>query len=107
MSWLWDAPPDEVEMLREWDRARRALTPPEPPTEDAALTEALAAVCRQRRVKASAVLGAGKTHSVAAARRDLYVRLHELGWSVTEIGLAVGRNHSTVSHGLKQARRAA
>lgn len=41
----------------------------------------------------------------SAARRRLYVALRDRGWSLQRIGQGVGRDHSSVAHGIEVARR--
>lgn len=40
---------------------------------------------------------------VSDARQDVYLALRELGWSLPRIGKAMGRDHTTVIHGIAMA----
>lgn len=51
-------------------------------------------------VTADAVLGRDRKRRVAHARFEVMRRLRADGWSLTQIGRALGRHHTTVLHGL-------
>ena len=38
-------------------------------------------------------------------RQEIYRRLRLRGWTLTQIGRALGRNHATILHGINQAER--
>ena len=46
------------------------------------------------------------SRQVAHARQEMFRRLHDRhGWSLSRIGRCVGRDHTTVLHGVRQARK--
>lgn len=63
--------------------------------------DACAQAGQQHDVDASEIRGRSKYREVMAARRTAYRILADRGWSVSRIGRAFGRDHSTISHGLK------
>ena len=67
------------------------------------LLEILDTVCNQRGVTRDELCGRGRTHAVAAARHELwwFMRHHpDRGYSYSEIGRIVGRDHATILHGV-------
>jgi chromosomal replication initiation ATPase DnaA len=40
--------------------------------------------------------------SIAAARRELYVALFRDGFSISEVGTILGKDHTTVIHGMRK-----
>lgn len=40
---------------------------------------------------------------IVAARQEAYLRLRQAGFSLSLIGLLMGRDHSTVIHGIRRA----
>lgn len=62
-------------------------------------------VARERGVTLADLLGRRRTPRVAAARHELYSLLYGLGYSSTEIGRAVDRDHATVLHGISVRER--
>jgi len=49
------------------------------------------------------LIGAQRHRGVVRARWAVMVALHRRGWSTVQIGRLMGRDHTTVMHGLKQA----
>ncbi len=60
------------------------------------LLELVEGIAKANHVTADAVLGRGRTLSVARARRAVCVALRGLGYSYVEVGQLVGRDHTTV-----------
>ena len=55
-------------------------------------------------VTAAEIKGRSRLGHVVAARQDVFLELREAGWSFPRIGMAMGRDHSTVMHGVARAR---
>jgi chromosomal replication initiation ATPase DnaA len=51
------------------------------------------------------VIGSIKEQRIVLARQAVMFALHAAGFSSTQIGKALGREHTTVLHGIKAARR--
>lgn len=51
------------------------------------------------------VLGRSRKPVYAAARREVYRRLHDAGWNFSEIGRRMGVHHTSVLHGLGRLSR--
>ena len=49
------------------------------------------------------IKGRSRLGPVVAARQDVFLALREAGWSFPRIGRAMGRDHSTVMHGVAVA----
>lgn len=45
-----------------------------------------------------------RNRRAAHARQDVWLDLHEAGWTLKEIAAPFGRDHTTVMHGIKAAR---
>lgn len=54
-------------------------------------------------VKQSRIYGTCRTTRVVSIRWAIFIVLRRLGWSLTEIGDAFGKDHATVLHGLPKA----
>ena len=54
-------------------------------------------------VTVAEIKGRSRLGHVVAARQDAFLALREAGWSFPRIGRAMGRNHSTVLHGVAVA----
>lgn len=61
-----------------------------------------AVISEQTGVAVEAILGRGRTKSVAAARRQLMARLWGAGLSLKEVGLVLGMHHTSVMSGLRK-----
>lgn len=57
-------------------------------------------------VTLGAIFSTGRKAAVVAARREIWKRLRDRGWSLTRIGEATGFDHSTVYYGISEAARA-
>lgn len=68
------------------------------------LDELLTMAAADNDVTADEILGRGRARDVTAARFQVYWVLRQSGWSYPAIGRALGRDHSTVRHGVEQAR---
>ena len=68
---------------------------------------AFARICSEFEVSHAELVAQGRTDRVRIARNELMRRLYnEHGWSLKEIGLALGsRNHSTIIHGARSAEK--
>ena len=55
-------------------------------------------------VTVAEIKGRSRLGPAAAARQDVFLALREAGWSFPRIGRAMGRDHSTVMHGVARAR---
>ncbi len=53
------------------------------------------------------ILGKSKFGPLVKVRRKCVVMLHEKGYSTTEIGRIMKRDHSTICHALQKSREAA
>ena len=58
-------------------------------------------VARESHVAAPLILGRGRQWEVATARQCLYCILYNQGWTLTQIGRALGRDHGAVHHGVR------
>ena len=76
---------------------------PKPLTDEQkrAFPEALKEVSELHSVPQKLIVGRSREKWIVAARQELMRRLHELGWSSTQIGEKLSRDHATVLHGLK------
>ena len=54
-------------------------------------------------VTVAEIKGRSRLGRAAAARQDVFLALREAGWSFPRIGRAMGRDHSTVMHGVAVA----
>ena len=50
------------------------------------------------------ILGKGKTKALVKVRRKCVVMLREKGYSTTEIGRIMNRDHSTIIHSLQKSK---
>ena len=62
----------------------------------AAFCELMDEVCARHLVTPEEMLGRRRTADVVAARRDLVVKARAVGMSYPAIGVALGRDHSTI-----------
>lgn len=53
-------------------------------------------------VSVEAMLGRSRVARVSDARQRLWAALWRAGWSIGEIGRTLGRDHTTVMHGLRR-----
>lgn len=51
------------------------------------------------------VCGRGRTKTVAATRRAIWIDMRDMGLSLTEIGRLFGRHHTSILQGVNEARR--
>lgn len=65
------------------------------------LLDHVKAVVKEHHVLLDEVLGRARTAQVAAARRECWIHMKELGFSYPEIGRIWNRDHSTVMHAIK------
>jgi chromosomal replication initiation ATPase DnaA len=56
---------------------------------------------RKLDVEPSGILGSERSDTFALARRDLYLALWRLGYSIADVGRILGKHHTTVIHGLR------
>lgn len=65
------------------------------------------AVAEATGISAQAIYGRNRSRHVNRARQIVMLAAHERGMGLSEIGRALGRDHSTVDHGIKaeKARR--
>lgn len=57
---------------------------------------------REYEVSAQDILGESRTRSIAQARQVVFYRLHTSGFSLSQIGRLLQRDHSTVLHGVRK-----
>jgi chromosomal replication initiation ATPase DnaA len=69
------------------------------------LFELAVEVAERHKVPVLMLLGRGRTKSEALARRELYAVLRQRALSYPEIGMLLGRDHSTVIVGVQQYQR--
>ena len=67
------------------------------------LLAGVAIVCRMYHVLPEEALGNGRSKQVCAGRRAIYAHLRELGFSLTEVGALLGRDHTTILYGIRKA----
>lgn len=60
-------------------------------------------VAQRHGVTVDAVLGSRRTSEVARARHDLMAGLYGSGLAYAEIGRLLGRDHTSVMHGVRRA----
>lgn len=60
--------------------------------------DALSAVALKYGVTVAAIKGPARSKWISTARKAVCLRLRELGLSVTEIGLMLDRNHTTICY---------
>lgn len=65
---------------------------------------AILAVAEKYRLAAMLLVGECRDHEVVAARDEIYVRLHDAGFSYRKIGLLFGKTHKIVSRGVRRLR---
>jgi hypothetical protein len=68
---------------------------------------ALADAVAQSEVSAAELLSNCQKRKTAWARQDLMADLYELGYSYSQIGRALGRDHSTILYGIAQSKKRA
>lgn len=68
---------------------------------DVALEEA----SREHGIESDQILGRSREKPIIRARNDLIRTLHKSGWSATQIGRAMARDHTTILHSLKTGRK--
>ncbi|HEV8035937.1 helix-turn-helix domain-containing protein [Yoonia sp.] len=62
------------------------------------------AVSRKTGISAEAIMSADRTIRVSSARQEVMRRAYATGrYSLPEIGRALGRDHTTVGHGIRRA----
>ena len=61
----------------------------------------IAQVCDEYSVTINNVMGSSRVHDFVFARQACYFALQKMGLSSTQIGRLMGRDHSTVLHGIK------
>lgn len=71
------------------------------------LATILAAVSVETGVSVDHIMSRRRTDRISRARFQVYRRLRDLGWNLSEIGRQMGRDHSTITHGLKRAKEQA
>lgn len=62
------------------------------------------AVSDARAVPQNAILGATRRSHVVRARRECFAMAHQRGFTATEIGRAMNRDHSSVLYGIRKWR---
>lgn len=68
------------------------------------IPEIIAAVAAETGISARAISSENRTVKVSAARQEVMRRAYSTGrYSLPEIGRALGRDHTTVSHGVRRA----
>ena len=68
------------------------------------LRRAISRAAEHHGVTVAEIKGRSRLGPVVAARQDVFLALREAGWSFPRIGRAMGRDHSTVMHGVARAR---
>ena len=68
------------------------------------LRRAISRAAEHHGVTVDEIKGRSRLGPVAAARQDAFLALRQAGWSFPRIGRAMGRDHSTVMHGVARAR---
>ena len=94
------------EIVAEYDAKREALAGALAEFEAAGTTLKSAAISRAAEhhgVTVAEIKGRSRLGHVVAARQDVFLALREAGWSFPRIGRAMGRDHSTVMHGVARA----
>lgn len=69
------------------------------------IAEIVLDVARRNGVAAADILGQHRLAVIVAARQEVFLRAREAGYSLSAIGRAMGRDHTTVSHGVAAALR--
>ena len=67
------------------------------------LRRAISRAAEHHGVTVAEIKGRSRLGPAAAARQDVFLALREAGWSFPRIGRAMGRDHSTVMHGVAVA----
>ena len=67
------------------------------------LRRAISRAAEHHGVTVAEIKGRSRLGAVVAARQDVFLALRESGWSFPRIGRAMGRDHSTVMHGVARA----
>ena len=90
----------------ELQKCERAPWLPTGPSRTAnSIADVVDTVSRERGVSAEAILGRRHFPRDAAARHEVWRRLHALGWTCSEIARAFGRDHTTVMAALDRRQR--
>ncbi len=69
------------------------------------VTDLVGKVANEHRVGIELLLSRRRTKTIAKARTELYVELHNAGLSYPEIGRCTGRDHTTVLSGVRSVRK--
>jgi chromosomal replication initiation ATPase DnaA len=64
-------------------------------------------IAKEHRFTLEDILGKSKFGPLVKVRRKCVVMLHEKGYSTTEIGRIMKRDHSTICHALQKSRAGA
>lgn len=68
------------------------------------IPEIIAAVAAETGISARAIASEARTFKVSAARQEVMRRAYSTGcYSLHAIGKALGRDHTTVAHGIRRA----
>ena len=68
------------------------------------IRRAISRAAEHHGVTVAEIKGRSRLGPAAAARQDVFPALRESGWSFQRIGKAMGRDHSTVMHGVAVAK---
>lgn len=69
------------------------------------LASLIETVCAVFRVSRDLLLSPTRARAIARPRQALYLLLVEAGWSLSRAGRALRRDHTTISHGVRNAQR--
>jgi hypothetical protein len=85
-------PPPE---LRASDRVRGILKLPR-------VNQTITDVAAARGVTPGQIAGRSREFTIAAARFEVFFRLHRAGFSLSQIGRFFGRHHTSIQHGIRK-----
>lgn len=92
---------ERVEALEK--RARSAAPPASITIASPVLAQAVAEVAAETGLPQDAIIGRSRHDAVCQARQRAFLLAHQRGLSASEIARRMGRDHSTVLHGIRAA----